>query len=385
MLQGGSGKLMRSTTTDKSIYYFDYNSTHPPFRDIIQKNTEYYYGNYFNPSGANRFSVQSQKRINDARSYFADTTGKAPGSIFFASTGTEANHTLLYILKNSPDLPDSVITSAMEHPSVYEALERQNISYRVAGTDKTGIIDLDALADLLSESPSALFIIGAGNETGVIQPLEAIADTAAKFSVPFYSDLMQLFGKADIDYALLDGFTCSGHKIGAGPGASMVCMNPIPAKGLFGGGHQENGLRAGTENIIAIPAFAEVAGLQASGLEEKNKRLAKYQKKIEDFLESRGAEIIARNSPRLPSTTYALLPTDEIDFFIMGMEEAGIYISTGSSCKSRSRDASRTLLSMGYSREEALRAVRISTGYFTGDEDVDYLVEKTGLVLDRLS
>jgi predicted transcriptional regulator len=123
---------------------------------------------------------------------------------------------------------------------------------------------------------------------------------------------------------------------------------------------------------------------QLATLEEKNKRLTLYKSKIEKVLKELESEIIAPGSPRLPSTIFTLLPIDEIDFFMMGMEEANIVVSTGSSCKSRTRDPSFSLLRMGYSKEEALRAIRISSGYFTLDAEVERLLDCMSQTIQKL-
>jgi cysteine desulfurase len=158
-------------------------------------------------------------------------------------------------------------------------------------------------------------------------------------------------------------------------GGAVVCI-PLEIKSdykIFKGGNQENNLRAGTENTPAILCIKDASVLQLSTLEEKNSRLVGFKTSIENNLKEKGGIIIAENSNRLPSTTFVILPTEDIDFILMGLEEKGIIVSTGSSCKSRARDASPSLLSMGYSKEEALRAIRISTGIFTTEEEIEIL------------
>lgn len=124
--------------------------------------------------------------------------------------------------------------------------------------------------------------------------------------------------------------------------------------------------------------------MQDSRTKKETEFLKKIQIQIETVLEECGCEIIGKDSPRIATTSFCLLPTDDVDFFMMGMEDAGFVISTGSSCKSRSREPAPSLLFMGFTEEEALRAIRISTGWFTTVEDVEELCKKISEVLKAL-
>ncbi|TGL65739.1 cysteine desulfurase family protein [Leptospira sarikeiensis] len=358
----------------KKIKYFDYNATHPPIPGLLSKILEEYEEDFFNPSGPTRFSLARQGKIEEARKLLGKLTGKDPKGFVFVSSGTEADHSLVYFVKQS--IKTRAYLSPFEHAAMYGAFQSLGIPYTILDTDKSGLVSLTQLNSYLKEEPGPVFILHAGNETGVIQPLEKISEICSKYQVSVYSDLIQSFGKIPVPFSILDGFTFSGHKIGGGLGSSVLWLDPSKLKegGVFLGGNQENGHRAGTENSPSIQALAEAARLQFFEMETKNKRLEHYRNRIESKLKSLGSEIVAENSPRLFSTTFALLPFDDLDFFMMGMEEKGFALSTGSSCKSRSREAAPSLLAMGYTNEEALRAIRISTGLYTSEEEVDSLL-----------
>lgn len=363
-----------TTFSMKRIKYFDYNATHPPIPGLLSRVYSEYEEDFFNPSGPTRFSLARQGKIEESRKILSQLTGKDAKGFVFASSGTEANYLLAYFLKSS--VKTKVYLSPFEHASVYAAFHSLEIPTSVLHTDKSGLISLAELDSVLKEEPGPVCIIHAGNETGVVQPLEEIAIVCENRNVSLFSDLMQSFGKIPVPFVRLTGFTFSGHKIGAGLGASAVWFEPKLLKegGIFGGGNQENGHRAGTENSPAILSLAEAANIQFQEMEKKAVRLEDFQRRIESELKGLGAEIVAENSPRLASTTFAILPVEDLDFFMMGMEEKGFALSTGSSCKSRSREPAPSLLSMGYTKEEALRAIRISTGTFTSTEEVDALL-----------
>jgi cysteine desulfurase len=367
--------------------YLDYNATHPPFQDILESNLKNYNENFYNPSGSTRFSLRRQGIIEEARTYFSELCKKGKDSFVFCSTGTEANHLLLGILGSTLDFPARVYTSPFEHTSIYGALRHFGIEQILIKALPNGRIDLEDLETKLRSNPCPVVCILAANETGVLQPYGEIYQLCKHFGVQFFSDLMQAFAKIEIDFSKLDGFTASAHKIGGGMGSSLVCIPESWASleyKLFYGGNQENGKRAGTENTFAIQSFVDASLLQYKEMESKNKRLMEFRSLIDGGMKDLGCKIIAEFAPRLPSTTFLILPTEDIDFYMMGLEEQGIIVSTGSSCKSRSREPSFSLLQMGYTKDEALRAIRISTGIFTTKEEIQTFLSASQKLLDVL-
>jgi cysteine desulfurase len=367
---------MNSPSETESVVYLDYNATHPPFPQILEENFKNYSRSFFNPSGITRFSLRNQGKIEAARKYFASSFGTKENDLVFSSTGTEANYLLLQCLKS--ELKNlEIISSPFEHSSMIGAYSDLGFKPEFLKTDKSGQIQLAHLRELLETNPRPVVCLMAGNETGVIQPMKEIFSLCQEFGTYLFSDLMQAFCKIEIDFSLFDGFTCSAHKIGGGLGSALTVFKNLPKDHhLFQGGNQENNHRAGTENFPSILSFADSARLQLDTLKEKNLRLKSFQKLIEDSITEWGAEIVAKDSPRLPNTTFAILPFEDIDFLLMGLESKGICISTGSSCKSRAREASTSLLKMGYSNDEALRAIRISTGYFSTEAEIQFFLNE---------
>lgn len=373
---------MKSHSQNK-VYYFDYNATHPPLTEILKSNLDEYLSEYYNPSGSTRYSLRNQGKIEKVRKQIAELTGKQESDFVFSSTGTEANYLLIEALKAKYPKLTSVYVSPFEHSSMYDALDDNGIQKIIIKTDQSGLIDLGDLENNLKKESLPIICLYAGNETGVIQPLDEISVLATRFGTIVLSDLMQAVGKIPVPFSKLDGFSFSGHKLGGGPGASVTYFSELgKSVHLFGGGNQENGHRAGTENLFSILSLGQTLEFQSEQLEEKNKRLLHYRTTIESRLEKLGCEIIAKNSPRLPNTSFIKLPISNVDFFLLGLEELGILIATGSSCKSRAREASPSLIQMGYTEEEALRCVRISTGYYTSENEVEFLLESMESLID---
>jgi cysteine desulfurase len=363
--------------TDR-IHYFDYNATHPPIVSCIVEANEEYFQSFYNPSGATRFSLKNQGRIETIRNLFSDISNYPKEGIVFSSTGTEANYLLVASLRKKFPNIGSIYTSHFEHSSFYAALEFFNFKPKFISSLSNGQIDVNELETKYKDTPLPVGIIYAANETGVIQPIDKIRSILEIDNGIFISDSMQAFGKIIMDFNRIDGFSCSGHKIGAGPGSAATGINKkLYAKewSLIQGGNQENNHRAGTENLPSLLAFQKASEFQLERLGGQLFTSLLFQREIDDILEKLGCKIIGKLAPRLPNTIFAILPIDDLDFFMMGLEEKNILISTGSSCKSRAREASESLLSMGYSKEEALRAVRISFGMYTTREDVKALIQ----------
>ncbi|MBE7410883.1 MAG: aminotransferase class V-fold PLP-dependent enzyme [Leptospiraceae bacterium] len=372
---------------NSKIVYFDNNATHAPIKEVLTESLQEYLQSYYNPSGITKFSLNSQSKIENARNYFAEITKKKSSGFVFNSTGTESNYLLVSALSKTLK-QKKILTSPFEHPSVYAALDFFGFETIRLQTDKSGKIDLNDLETQLKKQNLPLFIIYTSNETGVIQPIESIIGLVNQFNTFLFTDLIQAFGKIEIDFTFLSGFSFSGHKIGAGMGTSLAYIEPnlIQKKdfSIFHGGNQENGFRAGTENLQSIIAFQKASEFQLLRLQEKNQRLRNFQKKIEIELKNLGAIIVGENSERLSSTTFAILPDTDIDFLMIGLTEKNIILSNGSSCKSRTRTPSENLLAMGYSKQEALSAIRISSGLFTTEDDVELLINRIKEVILKL-
>jgi cysteine desulfurase len=369
------------------MIYFDYNGAHPPIRPILEKSLELYFEKYGNPSGISSFSQTSQGLIERSRTNAVGTLSMKssdtldPKGFHFCSSGTEA---IYQLIRSFAEPGATVVLSPYEHPALYAACEDRDLDIHILSASRSGLVDPDELNLTLLRitdtgvKPAFFGCIAVSNETGVIQPVKELAEICRSFEIPFLSDTIQAVAKIDVDFALFDGFVLNGIKFGAGPGASAVYVRPPHrATPIFRGGLQEDERRAGTENLFAILNFDSALAHQFEHLDEKNLRLGIYQHGIERRLrEDCGAVIIASESTRTTNTTFAVFPgIEDFDFFIIGIDLKGAVISTGSSCKSRARKPSKVLMDMGYSEYEAGRSIRISSGLFTDEAEVDRLTE----------
>lgn len=392
------------------MLYFDYNSTHPPFIDLMQGAIQAYQSNWANPSGISHPSQRNQARIEQARSsilhhlhtmHEPDRSGTGISSpdagnvrntqagqrdLLFLSTGTEAIYHMVAAFADRACR--RVLVSPYEHECMYAACIHHRLEMDMLDGDATGRVNPDDVKNRLNAGPYAFVAVTAAcNETGVIQPLTEIrsAMDAAGADIPLLSDSIQVAGKSTLDLSPADAIAINGHKVGAGPGASGLALNKrFGYHPIFRGGMQERERRAGTENLPAILSLEAALQRQHGHVTAGPSDASKHHEAIEAMLKDRcGAIIAGEGSPRTP-TTYAVFPEmQNMDFLLMGLDREGILCSTGSSCKSRARQPSSTLQRMGFSVEASLRALRFSSGFFTQSEEVDRLCQIFPALYDR--
>jgi cysteine desulfurase len=363
------------------MIYLDYNATHPPFLDVLQKSVVDYGSNFANPSGISYPSQKNQARIEMARKRIARQLSimhgldADPQQLLFVSTGTEALHSLALAFSSTSKGRSTVkvLISPYEHESMVAACDFAGMQIELLPASQDGRVDPDSVRRRLAQGDIDLIsVMAVCNETGALQPLDEIISIAQEFEVPVISDTIQAAGKLPLELKGLQGMVLNGHKIGAGYGTAVVWLaDPDGYRPIFRGGLQENERRAGTENLISIISVPEAFDRQIEHSQSGSIR-HDWHDRIEEMLVTEcNARIAAFGSPR-NSTTYAVFPAMyNMDFLLMALDREGILCSTGSSCKSRTRQPSQTLLRMGYSREESLQALRFSTGFFTTEEEIE--------------
>lgn len=366
------------------MIYLDYNSTHPPFLDLLHKSLDEYGNNFANPSGISYPSQKNQGRIEAARQRIARQLTAMhgldadPAQLLFVSTGTEAVHHLASAFSSrSQSGEPTALLSPYEHEAMVAACRFAGMDVELLPASHDGRLDPDAVRQRLARGGISLIsVMALCNETGVLQPLDDITAIASEFDVPIITDSIQVAGKVPLKLKGVHGMVLNGHKIGAGYGTAVVWLSDRDGfKPLFRGGLQEGERRAGTENLPSILALPEAFERQIERSQSVNEHLRirhDRHDRIEEMLISQcDARIAGSASPR-NNTTYAVFPEMEnMDFLLMALDREQILCSTGSSCKSRTRQPSQTLLRMGFSEAESLQALRFSTGFFTTEEEIE--------------
>jgi cysteine desulfurase len=377
--------------------YLDNNATTPLLPEVKQKMAETL-DLYANPSSLHQFGKQVKRLIDGVRKDFSSALNKTSEEFIFTSSGTESNNMVLkgiFLNNLSKGKETHIITSEIEHPSIIntcEYLRSKGAEITYISVDKNGMVNMEKIKQNIKPYTSLISVMYANNETGVLQPVEEIGKIAGEFNIPFHSDAVQAFMKIDVDMDKnnIDFLTLGGHKFGApkGIGALFYNNNRIHLiDPLLYGGSQENHLRASTENIYYIIAFAEAVKIISKDHDQRIEKVKRLTNRLKQGIEQNITDIIFNSGEgenRLPNTLNYSFPGIEGQSMVLSLDAQGIAVSTGSACSQANDDASYVILAMGRKESEALSSIRFSTGWQTTEEEIDYTLDKLTQVVKKL-
>jgi cysteine desulfurase len=362
--------------------YLDWNAT-TPLRPEARKAMAAAWELSGNPSSVHAEGRAARRLVEDARAIIAGAVGASARNVVFTSGATEANSLALTPgLRRNSGLPiNRLIVSAIEHPSVLTGGRFPREAIETLGVGKSGVVDLDHLREILAEGPPALVsVMSANNETGALQPVAEVADIVHDAGGLLHVDAVQTLGKMPFDISSIKGdlISISAHKIGGPKGVGAVVL----AEGLNGleasiqGGGQEQGRRAGTENVLGIAGFSAAVEAAMASLAGDMDRVENLRKRLETGLrQTRGVFVFSEDTPRLPNTTLFTAPGLKAETAVIGFDLEGIAVSSGSACSSGKVQPSHVLEAMGFGPELAKGAVRLSLGWSTTEADIDCCLE----------
>jgi cysteine desulfurase len=359
--------------------YFDCNATTPVDSAVVEAMLPWLAQRYGNPSSRHEYGRAARAAIDRAREQVATTVGAHPTEVVFTGGGSEANNLFIRGLGHQRG---QIGISAVEHPSVREPAR---LAGRVGGwgeiaVDGEGRIDREDFSAMLQQRPTALSIMLANNETGVIQDIAVLAEQAKPTQAWFHSDAVQALGKIPIDFRALNAtgvhaLSLSAHKVGGPKGVgALVVDKRLELEPVIAGGGQERGLRSGTENVPAIVGFGLACELAAVDLAPTALRLASLRDELERGLIGLGAIVFGQGAKRLPNTCFFALPNIDGETLVGKLDRAGFAVASGSACSSVHPGPSHVLLAMGVDAQLARGAVRVSLGRQTSSAEVgDFL------------
>jgi cysteine desulfurase len=372
--------------------YVDNNATTKVAPDVLEEMLPYFSEFYGNPSSMHFFGGQVQKKVNEAREKVADLLGADPSEVVFTSCGTESdNAAILGTLDSYPE-KRHLITTRVEHPAVGNVstyLGRKGYRVTELSVDREGRLDLDELRESLTEETALVTIMYANNETGVIFPIEEIADIVKARGISFHTDAVQTVGKIPIDQkkSRVDMLSLSGHKLHAPKGIGVLYIRKGTKFSPFMiGGHQEKGRRGGTENVPYIIGLGKACELAKKHLDEENTRV----KTLRDYLEAKLLEKIPNTLingdrvHRLPNTVSLSFEYVEGESILLLLSDLGICASSGSACTSGSLEPSHVLRAMGVPFTAAHGSIRFSLSIYNTKEEMDYIIEHLPPIIQRL-
>lgn len=372
--------------------YADNNATTMVAPEVVEEMQPFFSNLYGNPSSMHMFGGQVKKFVDLAREKVASFIKADPSEIVFTSCGTESDNAAIRgVLATQPD-KKHIITSRVEHPAVKNVCQHLGKNgYRITelSVDRLGRIDLDELREKLESDTALVTIMWANNETGVVFPIEEIAELVKSKGAVFHCDAVQAAGKIDIDVkrAPIDLLSVSGHKLHApkGVGALYVRKGTHFAPFVMGG-HQEAGRRAGTENVPYIVGLGKACELAVKHMDAKNTQITALRDRLERELLDKAidASVNGDKQNRLPNTTNISFKYIEGESILMLLSEAGIAASSGSACTSGSLEPSHVLRAMGIPFTRVHGSVRFSLSRYNSDEDISYIIEKMLQIEKRL-
>lgn len=354
------------------MIYFDHNATSPlsdAAREAWVDASDRLVGN---PSSPHRLGARTDKALADAREQLAGFLGCGVLDIVWTSGATESSNMVMYHYAETLAPNAEVWVSAIEHPCVMEAAKLHVTSrLKLLPVTNGGVLDLEELRKRLAEKrPALIAVMAANNETGVLQPWREVLDICAEHGIPFFCDAAQWVGKLpSVGLGECDFVSGCAHKFGGPTGVGFLkCPTQGGVRAQMVGGPQEEGRRAGTENVAGvlsmIAALAErEAALASDTIIEREAWRNAFAGNLAD------ATILGKGEGRLWNTVSALLPGDCRARWVVKLDKAGFAVSTGSACASGKEAPSHVLTAMGLAADETDRVVRFSSGWETTADD----------------
>ena len=362
--------------------YLDWNAT-TPLRPEARRAMTAAWDMAGNPSSVHAEGRQARRLVEDARAAISGAVGARPQDLVFTSGGTEANALALTpgLRRGVGEPAQRLLVSAIEHTSVLSGGRFPPEAIGTIQVTGSGLIDIDHLRRLLAVGrPALVSVMLANNETGALQPVGEVADIVHEAGGLLHVDAIQALGKIPFDIKSLraDLITFSAHKVGGpkGVGALVLAEETQGLEPLLRGGGQELGRRAGTENVAGIAAFGAATTAAMAALAGDISRLHALRERLENGLQQTpGMIVFSAEVPRLPNTTLFTVPGLKAETAVIGFDLGGIAVSSGSACSSGKVQPSHVLAAMGFGKELAQGAVRLSMGWSTSEADIDLTLE----------
>ncbi len=376
------------------MIYLDHNATTPVLSEVREAMLPYLHEEWGNPSSSYRFGSHLKSQIEEAREQVAELIGSnTPRETLFTSGGTESNNTAIHAAITARPEKRHIITSQVEHSSVltYCRFLEKHHGYRVTclPVDHEGLLSMADLVAALTDDTAVVSLMWANNETGVLFPVEQIAQLCRSRGVPYHCDAVQAAGKLLIDVRAIpfDYLSITGHKIGAPKGVgALYVQKKAPFVSFMHGGHQERSRRGGTENVASIVGL----GTATAYAMRKPPKYKSIIRPVRDALEQGiltcipNTELNGHSTQRLANTTNITFQGIESEALLLLLDQAGICASSGSACLADSPDPSHVIAAMKPG-PSARQCVRFSLGTDTSLDQVNITVKRLRELIQTLS
>jgi cysteine desulfurase len=350
------------------MIYLDHNATTPVSPEVLEAMMPYLTTEWGNPSSSYKFGAKLKQVVETAREQVAELLGASPGEILFTSCATESNNAAIHAALKANPAKRHVITSAVEHSSVLNycmTLEKEGVKVTYLPVDQDGLLKIADLEAAITNETAVASLMWANNETGVLFPVSEIAQVCKARGVLFHCDAVQAIGKLPIDVQTLpvDYLSITGHKLNAPKGiGALYIRRKSPFIPMIHGGHQERGLRGGTENIPLIVGLGKAAVIA-------QKHLPIYEQKVRplrDLLEIgilkdiSNTELNGHPDQRLANTSNITFHGVDSEALLLLLDKEGVCASSGSACLADSEEPSHVVKAMKPESSAARQMVRFS-------------------------
>lgn len=373
------------------VIYLDNNATTRPDPLVVEAMRPYFLELYGNASSVHRFGQLARKAVDDARALVAQLIACRESELVFTASGTESVNSAIRGILAARSARRRIVTSAVEHSATRELcqqLAREGCEIREIEVDTKGRLDLESLAGAIDDQTALVTLMWANNETGVIFPIETVAEICKKSAVPFHVDGTQAVGKIPVNVAEanIDAMSFAAHKFHGPKGvAALYIRRGLRLRPLLIGGPQERGRRGGTENVPGIVGMGKAAELAKEHLFEMPKVAA-----LRDRLERSILETIPDTTVngdiehRLANTTNISFAQLEAEAILLLLSERDICASAGAACSSGSLEPSHVLKAMKIEPKKAHGAIRFSLSRMTTDDEIGRTLQILPAVIERL-
>ena len=366
------------------IIYFDHAATTRMNEQVLKEILPFFSVEYGNPSSIYSIGRSAKRAIEISRNKIARAINANVNEIFFTSGGSESDNLAIkgiaYKLK---DKGNHIITTKIEHPAVLNTchtLEKEGFEVTYLNVDEDGRISLEELENSINEKTILISIMFANNEIGTIEPIQEIGEIAKKHKIYFHTDAVQAIGnvKIDVEEMNIDLLSMSAHKFYGPKGIGVLYVKQgTEISKIQDGGHQENNLRAGTENVPGIVGIGKAIELAYENFEDKINKLKSLRnyciKKLKEIFSY--IKVNGDGENKLPGNINVSFTKISGEELLLRLDEKGICTSAGSACSSGRGKPSHVLLAIGLSDELANSSLRITLGEENTKEDVDYLIK----------
>ncbi len=379
--------------------YLDHAATTYVDPKVLEAMLPYFTEEFGNPTSIYTQGRSAKKAIEDARTTIAEQLNCEYGELIFTGSGTESDNLAIFgtvealtnkLKKDPTEL--HIITTAIEHSAVlapFKKLEKQGYQVTYIKPNREGIISTESLEQAITPQTVFISVIYANNEIGTVQPIKELAETAHKHDIIFHTDACQAGGALSLDTQELgiDLLTLNASKIYGPKGIGLLYKKSgTPLEPQILGGGQESGLRSGTENVPGIIGLAKALELAQESREDESARLTILRDKlIKGLLDSLPRTYLnGHATKRLPNNANILILDVEGEALLLHLDEAGIAVSTGSACDSKSLEPSHVLLALGLPKEAVHGTLRFTLGKKTTEEDIDKVLQILPPIIEKL-